>query len=148
MNKRLKYCINNVLESLNDMEKCLKIYNSTDNDDFKQMSISSIRMSIVMILEEYKKIIQILYKSKSKAITPNDSFLESIKFCMKEGMMPNCDISIFKLLRDFRNYSCHRYKCPGDKEIIGFCENINVLRGVTEGVKGNNTLTKSNSFDR
>lgn len=140
MNKRLKYCINNVLESLNDMEKYLKIYNSTDNDDFKQMGISSIRMSIVMILEEYKKIIQILYKFKSKAITPNDSFLESIKFCMKEGMIPNCDISIFELLRDFRNYSCYRYKCPGAKEIIDFCENINVLRIVTEGIK-DNTLT-------
>lgn len=149
MSRKLKYCVNNVLESLDDLENCLKIYNQSDDPNIKSVSVNSMRMSIVQIQEELKKIILTIYTINHKAVTPDENILNSVKFCMDKGYFPKCDLGVFKLLRDYRNYSCHRYKRPKDSEIIKFCDNIGLLREEFSGLlKSTDSLKKSNSFDK
>lgn len=149
MSRKLKYCVNNVFESLDDLENCLKIYNQSDDPNIKSVSVNSMRMSIVQIQEELKEILLTIYTINHKAVTPDENILIRVKFCMDKGYFPKCDLNVFKLLRDYRNYSCYGYKKPEADDIIKFCDNIDLLREEFSGLlKSTDGLKKSNSFNK
>lgn len=140
MNNRLRRCKDTVLVSLDEIRRGLEIYGKTDNEEYKQFFVDFLRFHIIAILEDYKAIVQILYKSKSKAVTADETFLRSIEFCIKEGMIPDCDLEVFN------NLEVYKDKQSDVKGLLTFCRNIDGLREITNGIKEYDDLKKSNSF--
>ena len=116
---RLKGIIANLKESINDMEKALKAYDTLNDSGFEDIIANGIRMSFVQIREEVFSAVSSILKSSGISVNKFSNNMDMINECRKNGVFTKTDDSFFIIL----NSACNRYKQPSVEDIKNFYEN-------------------------
>lgn len=120
---RLKGIIANLKESINDMEKALKAYDTLNDSGFEDIIANGIRMSFVQIREEVFSAVSSILKSSGISVNKFSNNMDIINECRKNGVFTKTDNSFFIILNKYRNSACNRYKQPSVEDIKNFYEN-------------------------